>query len=181
MRPMPRIAVAFALALAPCPAAAEPAVDTAPRAAIAPFHSVPGAFRASFPLEPRADESSVFTLLGRLHSQGWEVEDADIRLRVERHEVPTLALAVLGGAGLLARAEAGLVEDLEARDVEAEPLALGGRAGRRLRYEPGDRPGLREEARLVLAGRHLYVVFARGASPEAQALAARFLDSVAID
>lgn len=181
MRSLQRTALALALALAPWAADAETSVGTAPRAALARIHSVPGAFRAAFPSEPRSDESSAFTLLGRLRSQGWEVEDADVRLRVERHEVPALALAVLGGAGLLARAEAGLVEDLAAREVEAEPLAIGGRAGRRLRYEPGDRPGLREEARLVLAGRHLYVVFARGASPEAQALAAGFLDSVEIE
>lgn len=180
MRRMRRIVLALALALAPWAAAAETSVGAAPRAAVAPY-SIPGGFRASFPAEPRTDERSAFTLLGRLRSQGWEVEDADVRLRVERHQVPALALAVLGEAGLLARAEAGLLEDLKAREVEAGPLALAGRAGRRLRYEPGDRPGLREEARLLLVDRHLYVVFARGASAEAQALAASFLDSVEIE
>ena len=106
MRPLQRTAFALALALAPWAADAETSVGTAPRAALARIHTVPGAFRAAFPSEPRSDESSAFTLLGRLRSQGWEVEDADVRLRVERHEVPALALAVLGGAGLLARAEA---------------------------------------------------------------------------
>ena len=175
MRSFHRIAVACALAsaLAPRPAAPGPSLF--------PFHSEQGAFRAAFPAEPRFDEETELTLLGRLRTQGWEVEDAELRLRVERHDVPALALAVLGSEGLLARAEAGLIEDLAAREVEAEPLVLAGRAGRRLRYEPGDRPGLREEARLFLAGRRLYVVFARGASPEAEETAARFLESVEIE
>jgi hypothetical protein len=162
-------------------AAAEPAVEAAPAAALLPFRSGAGEFRAAFPGEPRFDEASQLTLLGRLRTQGWEVEDADIRVRVERHEVPALALAVLGDDALLARAEAGLLEDIAARDVESEPLAIGGRAGRRLRYEPGDRPGLREEARLVIVGRHLYVMFGRGASRAARELAARFLESVEIE
>jgi hypothetical protein len=175
MRSLHRIAVACALAsaLAPRPAAPGPSLF--------PFHSEQGGFRAAFPAEPRFDEESELTLLGRLRTQGWEVEDAEVRVRVERHDVPALALAVLGRDGLLARAEEGLIDDLGAREVEAEPLAIAGHAGRRLRYEPGDRPGLREEARLLLAGRRLYVLFARGASREARELAERFLDSVEIE
>jgi hypothetical protein len=186
MRTLHRTTLALALAgsLLTRAAGAEPGAPTelpAVGVAPAPFRFVADGFRAAFPGEPRFDETSERTLLGRLRSQGWEVEDAELRLRVERHEVPALAHALLGDEGLLARAEAGLLEDLGAREVEAGPLALGGRAGRRLRYEPGDRPGLREEARLFLAERGLYVVFARGTGPAAQAEAARFLESVEIE
>jgi hypothetical protein len=187
---MSRVAAAFVFALsfaltggagASGRADGEPKVEAAPPATLLPFRSGSGAFRAAFPGEPRFDEATQLTLLGRLRTQGWEVEDAEIRVRVERHEVPALALTLFGAEGLLARAESGLLEDIAARNVEAGPLAFAGRTGRRLRYEPGDRPGLREEARLFIAGRHLYVVFARGASRAARELAARFLESVEIE
>lgn len=136
-------------------------------------------FRAVFPEAPRFDAKQQTTLLGTLHTRSWEVDHGALRLRVERHDLPALAARVLGGEWLLERAERDLLADLAARAVETEAAPWGEHPGRRLRYEPGDRPGEREEARLVLAGRRLYVVFARGAGEDA-VLAERFARSVEI-
>lgn len=134
-------------------------------------------FRAIFPEAPRFDAKQQTTLFGTLHTRSWEVDHGALRLRVEQHDLPTLATRVLGGEWLLERAERDLLADLAARAVETEAAPWGDHPGRRLRYEPGDRPGEREEARLVLAGQRLYVVFARGAGADA-ALAERFARSV---
>ena len=136
-----------------------------------------GGFRATFPEAPRFEEHADATLLGTLRTRSWDVDRGALRLRVERHDLPALAATLLSADLLLGRAERGLLEDLAARDVEAEVAPWGTHPGRRLRYEPGDRPGEREEARLVLAGRRMYVVFARGAGDD-RAAAERFAASV---
>lgn len=162
--------------------AEEGPVDPAEVGASAPgvrVDSPEDGLRATFPEAPRFDATQETTLLGTLRTRSWEVDHGALRLRVERHELPPLAARVLGGEWLLERAERDLLANLAARDVEAEPAPWGAHPGRRLRYEPGDRPGEREEARLVLAGRLLYVVFARGAGGNA-ALAERFARSVEI-
>jgi hypothetical protein len=124
--------------------------------------SAEAGFRAVFPEPPRFAETSETTLLGALRTWSWDVDHGVQRLRVELHEIPALAARLLGADTLLGRAERDLLADLAARGVETELAPWGAHPGRRLRYEPGDRPGEREEARLVLAGRRLWVVFARG-------------------
>jgi hypothetical protein len=67
---------------------------------------------------------------------------------------------------------------MKARNVAAEKIALRGHPGVALRYEPGERPGSIEEARLFLVGTRLYVTFARADLPgEPRAAASRFLNS----
>jgi len=147
-------------------------------AATASFRSAEGAFAAPFPEAPRYEEAEESTLLGRLRTRSWEVERGALRLRVERHDVPSLALLVLGADTLLGRAALELLEDLAARDPHEEPASLRGHPGRHLRYEPGDRPGETEDAWLYLLGRRLYVVFARGGDAATSAVAAHFASSV---
>jgi hypothetical protein len=74
------------------------------------------------------------------------------RLREERHDLPALVTLLLGREAL---PERGLLEDIAARRVRA--------------------------ARLLLLGRRLCVVFARGAGAEARETAERFLASVELD
>jgi hypothetical protein len=136
-----------------------------------------GGFRAVFPEAPRFEAKQQTTLLGTLHTRSWDVDHGALRLRVERHDLPALAVRLFGAEWLLARAERDLLADLGARTVEAEDAPWGTHPGRRLRYEPGDRPGELEETRLVLSGRRLYVVFARGAGEDA-AHAERFASSL---
>jgi hypothetical protein len=137
-----------------------------------------GGFRARFPEAPHYSEARQTTLLGTLFTRSWEVERGALRLRVERHDLPALATLVLGADGLLARAAAGLLADLDARGAREEAAALRQNPGRHLLYEPGDRPGETEDAWLYLLDRRLYVIFARGAGPETREAAAGFAASV---
>jgi len=155
------------------------AVGQRPASAPVRVDSREGGFRAVFPEAPHYEAKRETTLLGALHTRSWEVDHGALLLRVERHDLPALALRILAPESVLARAERGLLADLAARAVESEAAPWGRHPGRRLRYEPGDRPGEREEARIVLAGRRLYVVFARGAGKLAEE-AQRFAASVEI-
>ncbi len=145
------------------------------------YVSEEGGFRAAFPGDPHRDDEQKTTVLGTLRSRGWELESGGLWLRVERHDLPALAPLLLGERRLLERAKRGLLEDAEARYVHEERLELRGHPGIRLRFEPTAHPGQREEARLLLLGQRLYVLFGRGADTAQSAEAERFLDSVEID
>jgi hypothetical protein len=182
--PLPRrfrpVALGLLALVAAGPLRAQPAVDAAPPAAGTLLRSPDGDLIARFPAPPHFEEHRESTFLGTLRTQSWEVEDSHLRLRVERHDLPALALLVVGARGLLDRAERSLLADLGAKDVVSEPTLLRGHPGRVLRYEPGDRPGEREEARLYLVDGRIYVVFGRGSDPLARAEVERFLASVEI-
>lgn len=176
-------ATLLALALAAAAAHGEGALRAAAPepgagAGAARFHAAGGAFSASFPAAPRYEDVHSRTLLGALRTRSWEVKAGALFLRVERHDLPALAPALVGAEGLVERAASQLLADVDARGVRAEDAPLGGRPGRRLRYEPGERPGSSEEVRLHLLGRRLYVIFAGGADEASRAEAERFAASV---
>lgn|GEM_PF-6966027 len=106
------------------------------------------------------------------------MEQGSLRLRVERHDVPALALRLLGAKAMLERAAGQLLRDLDARGALAEAASWRGRPGHHLRYEPGAHPGAIEDAWLYLLGTRIYVIFARGGDAETRAAAARFAASV---
>ena len=156
---------AFACAAIAGVALAGPAAAEAIPEPGAPFRSVEGGFSAPFPEAPLFAERREATLLGMLRTRSWEVERGTLRLRVERHDLPALASATLGGEALLERAARELLVDAGARAVQAAPARLRAHPGRHLRYEPGERPGEIEDAWLYLLGRRLYVILARGGAP----------------
>jgi hypothetical protein len=140
------------------------------------FVSREGRFAAAFPAEPVGERAGRQTWAGRMEAGSFEVENAGLRLRVEFHDVPRLATLVLPSGTLLDLARQGVLDDMQARDVSVERTELRGHPGLVLRYEPGDRPGTREECRIFLVAARLYVAFARAdASGEPHEAAARFL------
>ncbi len=143
-----------------------------------PFVSREGRFAAAFPDTPVQESSGRSTWAGRMEAGSYELEGGGLRLRVEFHDVPKMAAAILPPQVLLDLAKDSLVEDVRASDVESAPVTLHAHPGVSLRYRHGDHPGVIEEARIFLVGARLYVTFARADEPgEKEALASRFLAS----
>jgi hypothetical protein len=113
-----------------------------------------------------------------MEAGSYELEDGGLRLRVEFHDVPRVAALMLPRNVILDLAKDSLLADMEARNASVEKTSLRGHPGLTLRYEPGSRPGVAEEARIFLVGGRLYVAFAGAQDLEEQReAAARFLAS----
>jgi hypothetical protein len=155
----------------PVPALADPAGAT-------PFVSREGRFAAVFPAEPLHESAGRETWAGRMEEGSFELEDVGLRLRVEFHDVPRVATAMMSSRAILDLAKDGVVDDMKAHDVSVQAVSLHGHPGLALRYEPGSQPGALEEARVFLVGSRLYVAFARAdARGPAHEAASRFLAS----
>lgn len=136
-----------------------------------------GGFTARFPGEPRRSEYGQRTFAGRVASVEYSWVRDDLDLRVEHHDLPALADWFLSDEALLARAEDDLLADERGTRVARRAWRPDGRPGLELRYRIED-GGWEGRARLVLAGRRLYIAVAlvRGEGG-AEDDAARFLDS----
>jgi hypothetical protein len=76
-----------------------------------------------------------------------------------------------------------MLVDRHGRELEREAYTLGGRSALRVRYARADLADAVEEARFVLAGRRLYVVYGRAVAPADSPAAehvARFLGSLEV-
>ncbi len=144
----------------------------------AAFVSSEGRFAADFPGDPMPGRAVRDTWAGRMDEGSYELEDRGLRLRVEFHDVPRVAALMLPRSVILDLAKDSLLEDMEARKPSVEKTSLRGHPGLALRYEPGSRPGVVEEAHIFLVGGRLYVAFASAQDLEQQReMAARFLAS----
>jgi len=142
------------------------------------FVSPEGRFAAAFPAEPVRERTARETWAGRMEEGSFDVTAAGVRLRVEYHDVPKLAAAMLPPHLVLDLARQGVLEDMGASRASSEPISLHGHPGLALRYAPAERPQATEEARLFLVGSRLYVAFARAEEPgEPERAVARFLGS----
>jgi len=142
------------------------------------FVSHDGRFAALFPATPQGERSGRDTWAGRVEEGSYSVQAEALRLRVEFHDMPRIAMLMLTPSALLELAKQGVVDDMRARNVATEKIALRGHPGIALRYEPGERPGSTEQARIFLVGSRLYVTFARADEPgEPSAAVSRFLAS----
>lgn len=142
------------------------------------FVSREGRFAAAFPAEPMHETSGRDTWAGRMEEGSYDLAGEGLRLRVEFHDVPRMASAVLPPALILDLAKDGVLSDTAAGGARVERVWLRGHPGLALRYAPGERPQSTEEARLFLVGSRLYVAFARADEPgDREQVAARFLAS----
>jgi hypothetical protein len=115
------------------------------------------------------------TVVGKVHTQRYQVRHLDAEFTVEINDLPGVA------AFLLSDAADGLLDDIEARELASSPVTRQGYPGRRVRYEIlGGRHWV-EEALLLLADTRLYIVMAghRRATGEAPPTA-RFFESFEI-
>ncbi|MCC6639725.1 MAG: hypothetical protein IT386_01025 [Deltaproteobacteria bacterium] len=162
-------ALLWAAASLPAPANAELA---------SAFVSPEGRFAAVFPAEPMHERSGRDTWAGRVEEGSFDLTRDGLRLRVEYHDVPRMAVAILPPSLVLDLAKQGVLDDMGASGASAEPISLHGHPGLALRYVPAAYPGVTEETRLFLVGSRLYVAFARAEQPgTAEQAVARFLAS----
>jgi len=160
-----------AVAVIPISAIGQPAPTAA-------FVSREGRFAADFPADPVPGRAGRDTWAGHMEEGSFELEGGGLRLRVEFHDVPRMAAMMLPRSVILDLAKDSLLSDVNARNASTTKASLHGHPGLALRYEPGNRPGVVEEARIFLVGGRLYVAFAGAQDVEAQReTAARFLAS----
>ncbi len=159
------------LGLAPAPSAAR-AADL--------FRSETGRFSVRLPAPPHRSSSSQATLAGRIESAEYLVETGAVELRVELHDVPTVASLLLSDGALLERAENDLLADDRAEDERAVATQLQGHPAREVRYRLGGGDGREARALLVLVGRRLYIAVALHPPAVDDASVDRFFGSFAV-
>lgn len=121
------------------------------------FRSQAGRFSVDLPAPPETHTSSQMTLGGRIESAVYRVETGGVELRVEHHEVPSLARLFLDDEALLERAERDFLADEEAADVQARSARIQGHAARELRYRVRGRETV-GRAWFLLVGSRLYLL-----------------------
>jgi len=123
------------------------------------FGSADVGFRVELPDTPDYEHASELTLAGRVQHHHHQVDLPGVRIDIERHDLPAVALVFFSPDSILDRAARDLVSDLGASLRCEEKIELQGQPGRRLCFELG-LPPHPEESRLFLLGRHLYIVAA---------------------
>lgn len=124
------------------------------------YRSQPGRFTVDLPGTPRISRREEHSLVGEIASVEYLVELGDLELRVEHHDVPTLARWFVSESGLLARAQEDLVQGEQARVLQAEELRSDGRLLREVRYRQTAPDGRDGRAHLLMLGNRLYVLAA---------------------
>lgn len=166
------------IALAPSPAAfADPQAPNL--LAWRTFNSENAGLQIDLPGEPRSEFEEDTSLFGTVAHHSFVLEMPDVRLDIERHDLPSLATFFLSSKRLLDRARDDLLGDLAGVLHGEADLTLQGYPGRRLRYRRTG-VGHDEETRLVLAGSHLYIVSAEPTRGDASAIIRRFFDTFRI-
>lgn len=165
--------------------AAPPEAPPAPPAAAFAWRSFerPDAgFSVDLPGEPTHVTEQSDSEAGPVEARAWTVETPGLALRVEHHDLPRLAVMLLTRHRLLTTSATRLVEDRRGDEVQREDWSLDGYPGLRVLYTRSDHGGAREEARLVLVERRLFIAIARVGAGSAEAAAAeaavrRFFES----
>lgn len=119
------------------------------------FRSEAGRFSVRLPSAPEESASTRMTLGGRIASAEYRVEMEGSELRVEHHEVPSLARVFLSDAALLRRAERDFLADENATQVSVASSSVQGHPARSVSYRAGDVAG---RALFVLVRSRLYVL-----------------------
>ena len=122
------------------------------------FRSDAGRFSIDFP----APSPSTRTLTGDKflftdYNIRHTVEVGDAEFAVEIHDVPRAADALLPSRYILEKSKAGLLEDMEAREVNSRAIDREGHPGRAVAFEIPER-SLTGNLLIVLAKNRLYLV-----------------------
>lgn len=117
-----------------------------------------GGFRASLrePL-PEPERRSRPTLLGPVHEVHYVMPWGDGKVSVEFYDIPRLATLIVPSGLLLAQAADGLVEDMQARELERTLLQRQGHPACLVTYALPREQGI-ERALIALAGSRLYLL-----------------------
>lgn len=118
-----------------------------------------GRFRAFLPEPlPEPERRSRATLLGPVHEVHYVLPRDDGRVSVEFYDIPRLAALIVPSSLLLGQAADGLVEDMQARELDRALQERQGYPACLVRYAlPGQGGGV-ERALIVLAESRLYLV-----------------------
>lgn len=144
---------------------AEPA-SRAPDPGWRPFVSPTARFRIELPADPvvRPDQDR-FTLLGPVTGEIYRVRLHDLELSIEVRDLPALAEALVPDELVLDATREGVVDDLEAEELEGGETRLAGLPARDFVYRlPGEPPAI-ERALAVLVGGRLYLVTGKAPRP----------------
>ncbi|MBS2037174.1 hypothetical protein JST97_19460 [bacterium] len=134
--------------------------------------------RASFPDKPVLKTCSESTMVGPVTSQNYTWRGKDFHLALSTAQLPALALTFRSPDALYKEAsEALLKEHSGAQQVSFGPASVAGQSGAEMRFKKNN--GDQGKARFVLIGEKLVVAEALWSSPESQAEAERFLQSLA--
>lgn len=124
------------------------------------FRSESGRFSVRFPGTPRHTTRSHTTPVGRVASGEYLVEQGELELRVELHDVPAIAGFLLSDRALLERAERDLLSDEGAREHRGAAAEVQGHPAREVVYRLPAGDGRAGRALLVLVGARLYILAA---------------------
>lgn len=140
------------------------------------FASEEGRFQVELPEPPRVESRRHSTLFGAVEETKFVLHlGDDVVVAVEVHDIPRLAARIVPASTILERARRGVLEDMDAEQVEASEVTLQGFPGRDFTYRvPADaslETARYERALAVLVGSRLYLVTALapgspGARPE---------------
>jgi hypothetical protein len=127
-------------------------------AAGARYRSDAGRFEVVMPGTPEIVSTSRTTLGGRVTSTEYSVERGGFEFRVEYHDLPRIAQAVLPTGAILSRAKSEFLDAIEGRERSSVETSLDGYPARSLSFDlAGDR-GRVGDGLLTLVGNRLYVV-----------------------
>ena len=121
------------------------------------FRSEEGRFQVELPVEPKSHRESRSTMLGKVAETHHRLEFRGARIGIEVHELPGMAATIIPGSLILDRTRAGIVADMNGREVAARELTHQGYPARDFTYAVDEPEGF-ERALVVLVGSRVYVM-----------------------
>lgn len=142
------------------------------------FTSDEGRFRVDMPGKPVETTETRSTIVGSLTGYRFEFEQEDSFFLVEFRDLPRVATLFMSSKSLVEQATDGLLDYAKGPVLRNEQITVDGEPARALRYTVANRDHQTARARVILAGRRLYLVIA-GVPDKAgeKTKATRFLDS----
>ena len=127
------------------------------------FRSAEGHFQVELPLNPTLHRESTSTLMGDVAETHHRLEFGGARIGVEVHQLPGMAASLVPSSLILDRTRAGVIADMDGREVEGREITHQGFPARDFTYAVAEPKGF-ERALVVLVDSRVYVM--TGLTPE---------------
>jgi hypothetical protein len=122
------------------------------------FRSAAGRFRVELPAAPEVHTESSSTLFGAVSHTKYTLRVEDALVAVEVHEFPAVAATLLSSRAILEHTRRGVLDDMQARQIESHARTLQKMPALDFTYELPGAPTRRERALAVLVGHRIYLV-----------------------
>jgi hypothetical protein len=142
------------------------------------FESEAGRFHVELPAAPEVHTETSSTFFGAVSHTKYTLRVGDALVAVETHDFPALATSLFSSASILEQTRSGVLEDMQARQLEAHALTLQDMPALDFTYEVPGAPPRIERALAVLVRNRIYLVTGMAErSPGSHPEIRRFLES----